>query len=413
MASIKTIEGKTGASYRVYFRDPSGVQKSRNFKDEDEANEFKQEVEVDLRRSQYRDPSAGQETFKKFAEEWRSNRIVSPSTREIERCHLERHVYPEIGNVRLAALTPTKLQTLVKKLEQTPARPARTPGRTKAGLPITLLKPKTIDGIMGTVKQVLNAAVADDLITKNPMANRAVRLPKIEQRKVKPWTPEEVAAVRDGMPERYGIVVTLGSGLGLRQGEIFGLAVEDIDWLGGFVNVRRQLKLDKQSRAYFGLPKGDKTREVPLPTHVQMALAAHIAAYEPVECSIPWADPNGLTMATANLLITTENGLPVRRDQFNKRALKPAVESAGLVPNRDNMTHALRHFYASVLLDANESVHTVAANLGHSTPMITLRTYAHLMPGSAARTRKAMDTVFDRVFKADVASPLPNTASGN
>lgn len=55
--------------------------------------------------------------------------------------------------------------------------------------------------------------------------------------------------------------------------------------------------------------------------------------------------------------------------------------------------HALRHFYASVLLDAGESVKAVSEYLGHSDPALTLRVYAHLMPTSRERTRKAVDGV--------------------
>ena len=58
------------------------------------------------------------------------------------------------------------------------------------------------------------------------------------------------------------------------------------------------------------------------------------------------------------------------------------------------MTHALRHWYASVLLDAGESIKTVANNLGHSDPAFALRTYTHLMPSSEERTRKAVDSAF-------------------
>jgi integrase len=56
--------------------------------------------------------------------------------------------------------------------------------------------------------------------------------------------------------------------------------------------------------------------------------------------------------------------------------------------------HALRHWYASVLLDAGESIRAVSEYLGHSDPGFTLRTYTHLMPGSTERTRAAVDAAF-------------------
>ncbi|MFD3654130.1 tyrosine-type recombinase/integrase [Streptomyces sp. NPDC058620] len=56
--------------------------------------------------------------------------------------------------------------------------------------------------------------------------------------------------------------------------------------------------------------------------------------------------------------------------------------------------HALRHFYASVLLDAGESIRALSSYLGHSDPGFTLRIYTHLMPSSEGRTRKAMDALY-------------------
>lgn len=56
--------------------------------------------------------------------------------------------------------------------------------------------------------------------------------------------------------------------------------------------------------------------------------------------------------------------------------------------------HALRHFYASVLVDAGESVNALAEYLGHSDPGLTLRVYAHLMPSSQKRTREAVASVY-------------------
>lgn len=56
--------------------------------------------------------------------------------------------------------------------------------------------------------------------------------------------------------------------------------------------------------------------------------------------------------------------------------------------------HALRHYYASVLLDSGENIKALAEYLGHSDPGFTLRTYTHLMPNSRDRARKAIDAAF-------------------
>ena len=56
--------------------------------------------------------------------------------------------------------------------------------------------------------------------------------------------------------------------------------------------------------------------------------------------------------------------------------------------------HALRHFFASVLLDAGESIRALADYLGHSDPGFTLRVYTHLMPASEDRALRAVDAAF-------------------
>lgn len=58
------------------------------------------------------------------------------------------------------------------------------------------------------------------------------------------------------LPERYQLVAWLGAGLGLRQGEIFALSPDDIDFETGEVHVRRQVKLFGGNAQVFGLLQG-------------------------------------------------------------------------------------------------------------------------------------------------------------
>ncbi|MGD6742949.1 tyrosine-type recombinase/integrase [Streptomyces sp. BH106] len=118
---------------------------------------------------------------------------------------------------------------------------------------------------------------------------------------------------------------------------------------------------------------------------------------------LPWRKPDGQKV-TAHLLFTNEANGIVWRSNFNTHVWKPALALAGLIPDagldgryvsaREHGMHALRHFYASVLLDAGESIKAVSQYLGHTDPALTLRVYAHLMPSSQERTRTAVDRVF-------------------
>ncbi|GAA5000813.1 hypothetical protein GCM10023335_15180 [Streptomyces siamensis] len=71
--------------------------------------------------------------------------------------------------------------------------------------------------------------------------------------------------------------------------------------------------------------------------------------------------------------------------------------------------HALRHFYASVLLDAGENVEALSTYLAHTDPGFTLRGCTHLLPSSESRARKAVDSTYEgNVSGADG----PQTAQG-
>ncbi|MCX4832513.1 tyrosine-type recombinase/integrase [Streptomyces sp. NBC_01016] len=90
------------------------------------------------------------------------------------------------------------------------------------------------------------------------------------------------------------------------------------------------------------------------------------------------------------------------RVDLNARTWRPALASGGVIPvpekgqryaAREHGMHALRHFYASVLLDAGENIKALSLYLGHSNPGFTLRVYTHLTPSSEARARKAISAM--------------------
>ena len=115
-------------------------------------------------------------------------------------------------------------------------------------------------------------------------------------------------------------------------------------------------------------------RVIPLPQVVLDGLAAHLAEWPAHE-----------------YVFTTELGAPIRRTAFSARVWQQSVKAAGL-PTSVTF-HALRHFYASLLIRHGESVKTVQARLGHASAAETLGTYSHLWPDSDDRTRAAVDSV--------------------
>nr|WP_258193292.1 tyrosine-type recombinase/integrase [Streptomyces sp. MA5143a] len=72
--------------------------------------------------------------------------------------------------------------------------------------------------------------------------------------------------------------------------------------------------------------------------------------------------------------------------------------------SRKDGFHVLRHTYASIILEAGESVVTLARWLGHSSPTITLDCYAHFMPEAGGKGRSAIDALLSRPSEAAVAA---------
>lgn len=229
--------------------------------------------------------------------------------------------------------------------------------------------------LLANLSAVLSAAVEDGLITRNPCSARAVRAPRAQQGRVVPWTGEQVKAVIAAHPERYRALAVVAAGCGLRQGEVFGLRVCDVNFLGRKVRVQQQVKI-VGGKLLTALPKGGKTREVPLPDVVAVALAEHLRRF-----------PSG----GDELVFTSREHKPLNRNYVNSHVWKPALRVAGVPATRDNGMHALRHYFASVLLDAGESIKAVAEYLGHTDPGFTLRVYTHLLPASEDRARRAVD----------------------
>jgi len=173
------------------------------------------------------------------------------------------------------------------------------------------LAPSYRQVIFANVSTVLSAAVDDDLLLKNPCKAGSVTKPRAPQRKVVPWPAEVVAAVHDALPERYQILVTLCAGLGLRQGEAFGLSPDDVDFLRGTVEIRRQVKLYGDGTQTFGLPKGQKARTVPLGAVVRDELAGYLAKWPPKLVTLDSDD--GATPTTVPIVVTTREATVITR----------------------------------------------------------------------------------------------------
>lgn len=355
---LRTDRHGTGSRWQARYDDPDGRERTRMFGRKQDAERFLVTVSADVLRGAYVDPDAGKVTFTAFAERWLAAQTFTESSREATELRLRLHASRHFGNRELRSIKPSVIQSWLRKLQQA-------------------LAPSYVRTVFTNVSAVFNAAVDDGLIASNPCRASSVRLPKREQRKIEPWSVERVTAVIDALPERYRAVGVVAAGCGLRQGEVFGLRVRDVDFLRRQLHVEQQVKIVR-SRLELDRPKGGKTRTVPLPDAVAAELAEHLRLHP---------------ASGEDLVFPSREHKPINRNHFNRYTWKPALEAAGVEPTRANGMHALRHFYASVLIDAGESVRAVADYLGHADPGFTLRVYAHLFPSSENRARQALDAV--------------------
>jgi integrase len=379
VASIQKRPPRTAggsATYRVRCRDPAGVQRSKTFDKLSQAKSFQATVEADKARGTYVDQSLGRMTLGEYAELWLAMQTYGESTREQTAHRVRRHVIPSLGATPLAALRTSQVQAWVRAKQQE-------------------LGPRTVRLLVSLLSSILNAAVDDERIAKNPCRSSSIRLPKLDDRKIVPWTEQQVRDVRQALPDRYRIMLTITTGLGLRQGEVFGLAVEDVDFLRGVVRVQRQVSI-VGSRLVFALPKGRKVREVPLASSVADLLSAHLQAFPARAVRLPWEVPSGPPVE-ARLFLSSREGGALNRNYVNRSIWKPALTAAGMPATREQGMHSGRHFYASVQLEAGTSIRALAEYLGHADPGFALRTYTHLMPQSQDKAKRAVNDVFERL----------------
>lgn len=371
--------------------------KDESFRKLEDAKDWLASAQTDSRRGTFIDPDLGKVLLADYFEKvyWPGVAVAVGTSRSMEQ-KIRAHILPLLGHLPIATIDEEHLRIWVATLQKTTAQ------RTK-------LETSTIRVIYDYLSAILNSAVPKR-IARNPCSTRGIK-PKATQKKARAFAQERAAAIWEALRPRDQIAFDLGLAGGLRQGEVFGFAPEDADESAELLHVRRQLQLDG-ARPYFKLPKGDKERDVPMSPGLWKRLQAYQARYEPVEITLPWRGPGGPDsgLLTVRLLVTTRYRNAVNQSSWNYDSWKPALAHAGLIKPFDEEAaksrrrgrgwevsrewgfHALRHTYASVQLQAGESVVSLSQWLGHDDPGFTLRRYTHFMPEAGSRGRAAMDS---------------------
>ncbi|MEV4263518.1 site-specific integrase [Kribbella sp. NPDC049584] len=350
-------------------------------------------METDAARGDYVDPKAGQVRFGVVAQIWLKSRSVDPTTLIRYETALRLHVLPHFGSRPVKSIKPSEIATWLTDLE------------AQIGL-------ATARTAFVVVHGTFELAVDDGTIKRNPAKANVVQLSAPKHRKIVAWSDARVQRVVESHQPEFRAIPVIGAAAGLRQGELFGLAVEDLDFDQMIIHVRRQVK--RLGRNFvFALPKSDTEREVPVSEGAALVLLQHIETYPPRPYSLPWERPDGDPLE-ASILFRWRDDRHIQARSYNERVWKPALVAAGVIPeptrtdrgalqyvsSRDSGMHALRHYYASVALADGVNIKELAEYLGHSDPGFTLRLYTHMLPSSHERARKAIDSRLGHIFSS-------------
>jgi len=147
----------------------------------------------------------------------------------------------------------------------------------------------------------------------------------------------------------------------MRQGELIGLQWGDIDFLGGFIEVRRGVVLREVTTT-----KSHQIRRVDMSVQLQATLlkikeVRQIEAMGKGREVIPWVflSPEGKRWDNRNL----------------RRVWSRCLDASGI---RQVRFHDLRHAFASALAQQGAPPKYVQSQLGHSSIQVTMDVYSHL-----------------------------------
>lgn len=310
------------------------------------------------------------DTLAAFLTGWleREKQRIRPATWRGRELHVRGYLIPALGTVQLAKLTPAHVERMTADLIAS--------GRS----------PRTASHARVTLRRALGDAVRDGLVHRNVAA--LARPPRVTPRTIEPGRDYlEAAQLRRllavASEYRIGGLVTVAATTGMRQGELLGLAWDDIDWSAGTLTVRRSMARAWSGGYELSAPKTNRSRRtVHLPATAVDALRREQREQDAARdaAGSAWQD-------TDRLVFTDAIGRPLYPTAVH-RAFRELLTAAGLafVP-----FHGLRHSAATALLSAGVPLRVVSDLLGHSGIAITADYYAHVERDLRREAADAMD----------------------
>jgi integrase len=279
---------------------------------------------------------------------------------------LDRYIRGPLGHRQLDKLQPLDIQRVYGEMQ------AR-------GLSARLVR-----HAHSALHNALKQAVKWGLLSRNP--SDLVELPKVPHKERRVLSPDEAtdflqaAAV---MP--HGLIFEFALLTGMRPEEYLGLQWSDVDFERGTAQVRRALVRHKKTWSFEEPKTARSRRTVYLPAPLIQKLITHKRKQGEGRLKL------GAAWQAFDLVFCSEEGTPLSIPNITYRYFRPILTEAKLPRIR---LYDLRHTCATLLLVAEENPKVVSERLGHSTIVLTLDTYSHVLPtmqqGATARLEKLL-----------------------
>jgi integrase len=293
--------------------------------------------------------------FKDFAEGFMQTYSAmkhKPSTHDSYRKALDQYLIPTFGDLSLDAITRKHVKDFIAEMHQKG------------------LKSGTIRNLKAYLSCILSEAVDDEIINTHPALRTGKLIKKEDQAKeINPLSWEEKAklesTVKQHYPRWYPFFLT-ALRTGMRLGELLALQPGDLDFNGGFIEVKRSF-----TRGHLTTTKSGKIRRVDMSKELSETLRTYLVERKKDTLKNGWGEP-------PEWLFYSAEGQMIDGNNFRKRVFNKVLEKAGL---RQIRIHDLRHSYATLRISKGDNILDVSKQLGHHSVKITLDVYAHWMPG--------------------------------
>jgi integrase len=250
--------------------------------------------------------------------------------------------------------------------------------RTLFGAPATKAKTR------GVMSSLFQHARRHEWAATNPIS--LVRQSAIRVKEPEVLTPDEVCGLLGELLEPSKTIVYLAATTGMRRGELFGLKWSDVDLERGQLKVVRSIV----DQTVGETKTRGSMRPLPLPDDVVAALRSWRSAtnYQKDEDWI-FASPQSI------------GKLPYWPNAVMVRHVQPAADRAGITKRIG--WHTFRHTLATLLQASGAGIKVTQELLRHSSPVMTIGTYAQAVTGDKRDAQAIVAASFTRPPKQQTA----------